>query len=53
MQKIGHTSNNCPKANELKPTETNNISTLSNTQTQLKSDEPKTPVHPDSEFDFL
>lgn len=51
-KKIGHTSNNCPKANEFKPTETNNISPLSNSQTQLKLDVPKTPVNPDSEFDF-
>jgi hypothetical protein len=49
-KKIGHTSNNCPKADELKPTETINISPVSNTQTQLKLDEPKTPVHPDSEI---
>jgi len=51
-KKIGQTSNNCPKADELKPTEANNISPLSNTQTQLKLDEPKTPAHPVSEFDF-
>lgn len=51
-KKIGHTSNNCPKANELKPSETNIISSLSNTLTQSEVDEPKTPVDLDSEIDF-
>jgi len=51
-KKIGHTSNNCPKANELKPSETNNISSLSNILTQSEAGEPKTPVDLDSEIDF-
>lgn len=51
-KKIGHTSNNCPKTNELKPTETNNISPLPNTQTQLELGEPKTPIYLDSEIVF-
>ncbi|CAI6347178.1 unnamed protein product [Macrosiphum euphorbiae] len=53
-KKIGHTSNNCPKANELKPTDTNIISPLPNSQTQIELDEtePKTPIHLESEIDF-